>query len=192
MNAIDLDGKDVLIWYKDNQGNDCSFRFTGFHGKNAIAVPRNQFVKDFITAYMYNIKNGGGDNLRKAVTNPKYEIDVMDVTLYDKPTYFDSDNHDPKVLWESRRGLQTTNGGKQSAATRLEHEFDHAVHWVDNKYEHVRYRKIKDSEYENKEEKRVIIGSETKTAKANRESTRTDHEGDVYDTIDPISVIPLF
>ena len=84
------------------------------------------------------------------------------------------------------------SGGKQSAATRLEHEFDHAVHWYDNKFEHIQYRKANDSQYETKEERRVITGSETKTAKANGESTRTNHEGIVYDTIDPISIIPLY
>ena len=38
---------------------------------------------------------------------------------------------------------------------------------------------------------RVIKGSESKTARANGEDVRKDHFGKVYDTISPISTIPL-
>ena len=191
VNAVDPDGKDVLIIYKDKQGNHQIFHFTGFHGKKTIRIPNNQFVKDFITAYNYNIKNGGGDKLKEAVTNHKYEIYVYNSLDDDNPK---TDFHHtvyPVIRWESRKGIKTTNGGYQSAATRLEHEFDHAVDWTNDRITHVRNAKSKDLQYGNKEERRVITGSEAKTARANGEKIRKDHKGKVYDTISPISIKPL-
>ena len=49
VNAVDLDGQDVLIWYKDKQGNDQVYRFNGTQ-KTCINDP---FIKDFIMAYYY-------------------------------------------------------------------------------------------------------------------------------------------
>ena len=191
VNAVDPDGRDVWIIYKDKQGNDQIFQFTGFRGKKTITIPNNQFIKDFIMAYNYNIKNGGGDNLKEAVTNSKYKIYVYNSLDDDEPiTEFDHAVY-PIVKWESRRGIKTTNGGFQSAATRLEHEFDHAIDWSKDKVAHVRNVKSKDLQYENKEERRVITGSEAKTAKANGEEVRKDHKGEVYNTISPISTRPI-
>ncbi len=188
VNAVDPDGRKVIIWYKDKHGNDRSFCFTGFNGKKTITIPNNQFVKDFIMAYKYNLRNGGGDNLKAAVINPKYNIYVDDATLYeDRGTEFDSLDK-PTVYWESRKGLKTTDGGLQSAATRLEHEFDHAVDNARNHKSHRERSEIYDAQYENKEEKRVIEGSEAKTARANGETIRNDHKGETYNTISPISI----
>ena len=50
----------------------------------------------------------------------------------------------------------------------------------------------KDKQYDNKEERRVITGSERKTAKANVESLRYNHKGKPYVTVSPISVKPKY
>ena len=79
VNAVDLDGQDVLIWYKDKQGNDQVYRFNGTQ-KTCINDP---FIKDFIMAYYYMKHNGGGQSLIEAVTNSKYEIYVDNALNYD-------------------------------------------------------------------------------------------------------------
>ena len=187
VNAVDLDGRDVLIWYKDKQGNDQVYRFNGTQ-KTCINDP---FIKDFIMAYYYMKHNGGGQSLIEAVTNSKYEIYVDNALNYDvedQDTEFFGDAVQPTVRWESRRGLKTTDGGFQSAATRLDHEFNHALSMINNGAAHRRRRATVDEHYGNAEERRVITGGEAKTAKANGESIRKDNGGKVYDTINPISI----
>ena len=182
---IDPDGKDVYIWYKDKNGHDRPFHFSGFHGKKSIKIPNNQYIKDFIQAYLYNAKNGGGEKTIQAVTNPKYKIYVSD-SEHDESHYSGGDRK-PTVYWESRQGILTTEGGKQSAATILEHEMDHAVDDAQNHKNHVDRADIYDAQYDNKEERRVITGSEAKTAKSNHEALRRNHRGKNYKTTSPIS-----
>ena len=185
---IDPDGKDVLIWYKDKHGRDQLFRFSGFHGKKSIKIPNNQYVKDFIQAYLYNAKHGGGKKTIQAVSNHKYEIYVSD--SQNDETYYSGGDRQPTVYWESRQGLKTTEGGKQSAATALEHEMDHAVDDANNHKQHVERRQMGDSNYDNKEERRVITGSEAQTAKGNKEAVRRNHRGTSYRTASPTSTTP--
>ena len=189
VNAIDSDGKDVLIWYKDRYGKNQLFCFSGFHGQKSIKIPNNQYIKDFIIAYLYNAKHGGGKKTIQAVTNHKYKIYVSD-SQYDE-TYYSGGDGQPTVYWESRQGLLTTEGGKQSAATAFEHEMDHAVDDANNHKQHVERRQQEDSQYDNKEERRVITGSEAQTAKSNKEDVRRNHRGKKYRTISPISTRPL-
>lgn len=187
VNAVDIEGEDVFILYKDKQGRDQFYYFNGTQSK-CINDP---FIKDFIHAYNYMRFTGGGKRMREAVTNPKYQIYVCNALNFkDKETEFIGGSQ-PVILWESRKGLITSDGGKQSAATRLEHEFDHAVSEISNAHEHRIRREINDSQYDNKEERRVITGSETETAKANKESIRKNHKGTTYNTTSPISTRPL-
>lgn len=171
----------------ENDGNYYTYRFDG----SSSGSPNNQFVQDFIMAYNYGINNGGGDNLRKAATDPN-------VTIYLKFNPY-SNNHyargrKPTVFWNSRIGLET-RWGCMSPATILEHEIDHAYDDVreGGKYHeaHVRRVKEKDSQYGNKEDRRVVTGSERKTARANGEAVRYNHEGTPFVTISPISTKPL-
>ena len=92
---------------------------------------------------------------------------------------------DACVFWQSRKGLLLTNGGKQSPATRLEHEFDHVMDQEKNPNEHAERQKGKDKDYDNKEERRVILGSERDTAKKHGEGIRYDHRGKPYETKGP-------
>ena len=61
---IDPDGMKVIIWY-GVKGNEKCFIFTGFHNKKNLKIPNNQFVKDVISVYLFNIKNGGGEEFLK-------------------------------------------------------------------------------------------------------------------------------
>ena len=188
VNNIDPDGKRVVIWYTNKQGECKPFIFTGFHGKKSLSVPKDPFILDFIKSYLYNARNGGGENMIRAVTNNKYNIEVRDATLYEEFSTEYYNNGDAYVYWESRKGLKTSNGGRQSPATRLEHEFDHAIGHSTNPHNYRIRKEQKDERYENKEERRVITGSERKTAKANKEDIRYNHKGETYDVSDPTKV----
>ena len=125
VNAVDPDGKTIYVVYYQG-GKTHYYIFDGTIGK----IPNNPFVLDFIEAYNYNRKNGGGDNMYKAATDPKLKIFVKDATKYQnikkRTTEYDWGGENLIIRWESRKGLLTTEGGHQSPATRLEHEFAHA------------------------------------------------------------------
>jgi len=73
----------------------------------------------------------------------------------------------------------------------LEHEFDHAVnHWKEPSTHRARKGKVI-ADYDTEEERRVINGSEVKTARLNKESVRYSHYGKTYDTTDPTSTKKL-
>ena len=181
---VDLDGKDIYIYFTGKDGKTYTYRFNGNKDEN---IPNNSYVRDFISAYNFNIKNGGGDNLKEAACNPNIKIYVSGNS---EENHFVS-GRKPTVYWKSRQGLKTTDGKYQSPATVLEHEFDHAVDNYRNHRNHLERSNEYDKQYDNKEERRVITGSETKTAKANRESVRYNHRGKPYRTAGPTSTVPI-
>ena len=89
------------------------------------------------------------------------------------------------LIWEPRKELLLTNGKRQSPAVRLEHEFDHGMDDLKNHKDHEDRKEVKDSQYENREERRVITGNETKTAKKLHQGVRTNHSGRTYPVKDP-------
>ena len=189
VNEVDPDGKDIYIVYTDKNGHDWAFRFSGFQGRKSITIPNNQFVKDFMQAYLYNGKNGGGKNTIRAATNPKYKIYLRQSSA--SRNHYDNSYNEKTVFWMPRKGLVTSNGGKQSAATVLEHEMSHAV---SDSYNHKDFNdrsNTKDKQYDDKEERRVISYEESETAKANHESVRYDHKGEHYRTNSPTSTEPV-
>jgi len=178
---IDPDGNDIYVWYPTTDQNgkttQVSFRF---NGANASSAPiDNSYVQSFITSYNYDVSNGGGDNLKEAATNSKIRISVAN-TDGNNGEY--SSFYGPIIYWNPLNGTLTDEGFVLSPATRIEHEMDHAVddflHPVENLK---RVNDNKDTNFENKEEERVITGSEKKTAIANKEvkngQQRKSHEG---------------
>ena len=180
---IDPDGRDVLIWYKDKQGNNNLFRFSGFHGNNTIKIPNNPYIKDFMKAYLYNAKYKGSKTV-EAVTNHKYTIYLSDSEYYE--TYYRGNKEQPTVYWVPRQGLKTTEGENMSPATLLEHEMSHAIDDADNHTLHTERTNTPDEQYGNKEEMRVIT-EERKIAKSRGEGTRYNHKGYDIQTVSPTS-----
>src|SRR5690606_13040080 len=82
INFIDPDGRYIRVWYKTgrNSNGQAVGRYWDFNGENASAAPDNQFVKDFLAAYNYNVSNGGGDpnTKRQKIQNA---VDVTDQIL---------------------------------------------------------------------------------------------------------------
>ena len=190
VNRIDPDGKDILIWFKDCEGKDKIFRFRGFQGQKSIKVPNNPFILDFIMAYTFNKKNGGGRSTIEIASNPEIEVFLSESNQ--NRNHYQS-GRQPTVFWVPRKALQTSDGGKQSPATALEHKMDHALGDL-TASEHNNYRKRKelyDVQYDNAKEKKVIEGREAETAKSNNESIRKDHKGTLFMTESPISTLKI-
>jgi RHS repeat-associated protein len=180
MKFVDSDGQVVKIWYKDDKGNNRAFVY---NGSNAGSAPKNSFVSAVITAHQYNkangarAGNGGGAPTVAAVERDDISINVME-TPYESKF---SEVAGGTIYWNPELGTES-NGIVTSPATTFDHEADHAVDAKTNPEKHDQNRRTSDSQYTNKEEKRVITGSEQKTARANRETksgqvTRTNHGG---------------
>ena len=162
---VDPTGADFVIWYRNEEGKRSYFSFNGTNGVNA---PKNSFVNDVITAYNYNIKNGGGENMKAAASDKKIKVGVEE-TSYDN-RYSESAN---LIRFNPRAGLKLSDGNILSPATGLEHETAHKMN-AKNKI-----AKKYDEKFGNSEERSVIQGAELKTAKANRELP-ANHVGRKY------------
>ncbi len=192
---IDPDGmapNDWRINYVDKQGKSQEFIFNG----GATALPDNQFVRDFVNAYNYNVNNGGGQAMKEIAENSSLMVDVQEtngLTFTDQPSSAANSGDYNVVNWNPKMGLETTNGNILSPATMADHEAGHALKYAkDGKMASNKLLESPDKSYDNKGEKAVITGTEQKTAIANGEIsypevTRNDHKGLPVITTSPIS-----
>ena len=94
------------------------------------------------------------------------------------------------IYWDPNMGVLTSSDKKMSPTAVLNHEADHTLQYLKNPDKFAQDFKTFDPDYDNKEEMRVITGSEQKTALAldeisAGEVTRTDHNGIPYITKSP-------
>ena len=94
------------------------------------------------------------------------------------------------IYWDPNMGVLTSSDKKISPAAVLNHEADHTLQYLKNPDKFAQDSKTLDPDYNDKEEMRVITGSEQKTALAlgeisAGEVTRTDHIGIPYITKSP-------
>jgi hypothetical protein len=120
-----------------------------------------------------------GDKLNIRVIPNNQNITQVRNTGPKGPTIIDYDPHS---------GLRTTEGGRQSPALGAGHEMDHAMRRETdrNGYERDRLPRS-DKQYDKREERRVIDGSEAHAAKTLGEDRRFDHKGTPFRTDSPIS-----
>jgi hypothetical protein len=174
VNAIDLTGKDIVVIYGTGKYDPWGVeekRSWTFNGANQNQAPNNKYVQDFLLAYNYNIENGGGDNLYKLANSREMKVKLMEGRR---------DTHQAgTIFWNPQWASETAEGHVYSPATALEHEMDHAVSYLTDPGSHKKRAETNDKQYDTKEERRVIMGSESKTAQANGEFpkgyVRTDH-----------------
>ena len=94
------------------------------------------------------------------------------------------------IYWDPNMGVLTSSDKKMSPAAVLNHEADHTLQYLKNTDKFAQDSKTLDPDYNDKEEMRVITGSEQKTALAlgeisAGEVTRTGHIGIPYITKSP-------
>lgn len=88
------------------------------------------------------------------------------------------------IAWDPYSALRTTCGGHQSPALGLGHEIDHAV---ESPRREANLQSAPDARYDNKEERRVIMGSERHAARTLHESVRYDHAGRCFRVASPVA-----
>lgn len=97
-----------------------------------------------------------------------------------------NDSYDPNthtIRWDPYSALETTTGGSQSPALGLGHEMDHAAR-NPRSYD-LSIDGVDDADFDNNEERRVILGSERHAALTLGESIRYDHRGELYSVASP-------
>ena len=183
INHIDPDGNTVVIWYNNDAGKKVSYSYSG----GDITHP-NSFVQSVITAYQYNkanglkAGNGGGASTVAIVENTNIKVNVMEA-VFENSYNPNAARGAGSIYWKSNWGSQKDNGIVNSPATVFDHEADHALEHKTNTQEYeVNRARGSDSQYQTKEERRVITGSEQKTSRANGETrsgqvTRRNHNG---------------
>ena len=149
------------------------------------------YIAQFYDAFAYLDAHGVGDNLLK-LQQAKQHIQVLSITGH-KSAEFDYNSDGVSTLfWNPRDALEIGNV-IISPATVLDHEAAHGVQAIYHTKEFIKLNNIPDKAYDDKEERRVIMGREQKTAKALGEIkegkvTRTNHNtGGVIKVLDPTS-----
>ena len=117
---VDPDGQKVVLVYYNNSNH---INTLTVNGPGVYRHSKSQFVSDFFKAYNYNVKNGGGEFMIQAVKDQNHTYYLYDATdsrlVESQETEFNPQNGKSIITWESRIGLRTTEGGRQSPATRL-------------------------------------------------------------------------
>ncbi|MCU0391490.1 MAG: M91 family zinc metallopeptidase [Thermoflexibacter sp.] len=158
---IDPDGRDVIIYYKDENNKQQQFVLNG--KTDLSALPNNEFVKSAVAAYQYMQSKGTGKNFISAVSDSEVKIKMQESKGTDG-SFYDDKNH--TINWLPLGGYETANGTVLSPSTVLEHEADHAYDHAKNATAHEKRSNTKDEQYGTAEEKRVITGTEQKTARS--------------------------
>lgn len=146
----------------------------------------SEFKANFALAVQYLNKHGAGGILKKLhdSKNVYYINETSGISNFRPSTN--------TISWDPYKGLVTDELITLSATTILNHEADHALQYDQNPEQQEKDRNTPDKDYGNKEEKRVIAGSEQDTARklgeiSEDEVTRTNHKGSLLPTSGPTS-----
>lgn len=126
-----------------------------------------------------------GDSIMRRTLNDLEHAETVTFVLgnHHSDDHFDFENH--AVTWDAHSALRTTNGGVQSPALGLGHELVHANEAFEKRE---CLAATFDAAYDNKEERRVIVGAETHAAHTLGEGTRHDHTGHVFNVDSPTAL----
>lgn len=182
MRYVDPTGEIITIIYTEN-GVKHSFCYSG----TETNIPRNTYVQLVIEAYQYNKQNWKRAEFEgNSPTTDLVERGNINVYLFEDTngpsTYLMGNGGIPFIRWNPYEGLSCGQGVVLSPASILAHEADHAIDELTDSKAHSDRRDTLDPWFDNAEERRVITGSEQKTATANGEIrkgqvTRRNHEG---------------
>ena len=146
-----------------------------------------EFKKAFAQAVQHLNKHGASGMLAELEKSEKvyYISETSGGSSYNRKTN--------TISWDPTKAVLTNEVHELSPTTVLNHEVDHALQEDKNPQQQKKDGKTPDAQYGNKEEKRVIEGSEQETAKKlgeikEGEVTRKDHSGTLYETTGPTSV----
>ena len=149
------------------------------------------FITQFTQAYAELSKAGAAGMISEAMYNPSYTITVKE----GDNSQFDGRKNE--ISWNPTAAILTEEDYVLTPMEVLNHEFDHGVYYQNASDEEKKQMIEPDSQYERKEERRVIEGSEQDTAlKLGRikygQVTRSNHIGTTIPVSDPLSEEPLY
>jgi len=146
------------------------------HG--SLSVPRKA-ERDFELAAGYLDRDSA---MRDILDKAEHAAHLLHLKL----NHDDDDSYEPSthtVNWDPHSALRVAGDGRQSPALGLGHELDHAT--VDPGIAEAGGN-VYDPKYDNREERRVIAGSERHAATTLGEDVRHDHGGWTYRVDSPV------
>jgi len=185
---IDPDGNEIVIHYMDGEEKR-NIRLKSLDDISKLKDIKNDFVQGMYKVFDY-LKNE--KSLGEALTS-KYSVNVDYAKNSSVQRFVPEGGKDDlriqfnvslgtMIVEDSEVGKPMTEmkqtGRVQSPALNFLHEIDHFLEWI--KDEGVTYsvnNSIEDKYYDNQEERRVIVGTETQAAGRLKEPTRTNHSG---------------
>ncbi|MDD2961265.1 MAG: hypothetical protein PHR45_04195 [Muribaculaceae bacterium] len=145
----------------------------------------NEFKNNYNTAYTYLKENGCSEQIDKLIESQETTYHIVE----GKESKFIPNTR--TIMWAPTKGILTDeNAYLLSPAEILSHESDHANQNENATEIQTKDKGTTDSVYGNKEEKRVITGSEQEVAKKlgklkEGETTRKNHFGTYLDVSSP-------
>jgi len=173
---VDPDGRDIIIHYKNSKGKVMTYDYkTGSTYK-----ANNTFIKNFYKT-VATLKKNDADGIINSLESHKDKIVISQTSGSSSASYTEKE-----IRWNDKQGIETNKGVSLTPTLVLNHEGDHMLNALKNPSQHsANSQADKDNPYSNKEEERVIKGSEQDTAKKlglieEGETTRDDHGGHPY------------
>ncbi|WP_426480351.1 DUF6443 domain-containing protein [Chryseobacterium sp. R2ACT005] len=177
---IDPDGRDIIIHYKNSKGKLMTYDYkTGSRYKG-----NNTFIKNFYKS-VATLKKNNADGIINSLESHKEKIIISQTSGSSSASYTEKE-----IQWNDKQGIETNKSVSLTPTLVLNHEGDHMLDALNNPKQHAENSQAdKDNPYSNKEEERVIKGSEQETAKKlglieEGEITRDDHGGHPYKASD--------
>lgn len=194
---IDPDGNEIIVHYRDGD-EEKSVRLKSLDDISKLKGIKNDFVQNMYKTLDY-LKGEG--TLKEALesddaVNVVYKKDASGRFNFEGGKDNLQIEYDPMVgtmvVANSEIGKDVTDmkqsGKVQSPALGFLHELDHFVGWAkDDGATQDKLNTTQAKYYDNKEEQRVITGTETQAARRLNEPTRTNHSGIPVRTEGPTS-----
>jgi len=178
---VDPDGNDIIIYYMNSKGKMETYDYkygTQYKGTN-------KYVHAFHRSANALIKSGAG-NILKSLESKSEKVWVRGDNLK-KGESPDFNPATMTIRWSPTTGVDTDGNADLTPTEVLNHEMDHGLEFITNTDKFYKDLNTPDKKYGNKEEKRVITGSEQSTARKlkrikKNETTRTNHNGNLIPT----------
>ena len=198
--CVDPDGTEIVVNYVDENGKKQKIHLNQLSDINRLKDVKSK--GDFVAGVFKSLGYLKGEKTLKTALTSKSSVDLIyksnspanlsqsgDVIKFDPKVGIALVNNDQVGKPVDQ---QEENGDVQSPALGLLHEFDHFVEFAkDNGKTISDNQSIEDAIYGNKEEKRVVTGTETQAAGRLGEPTRTNHSGVPVITQGPTSQVKV-
>jgi len=153
-------------------------RYADPDGRRIVLAPgaSETFQAEFTRTITYLNDHGAAGVIAKLESRPEVVLIQEGVGLSD--VYYDPST--ATITYNPYSAIRTSSGGSQSPAMGFLHEADHALRHVTKPDRFQQDIATPDAQYDTREERRVIRGTETNSARKLGEDTRDDHGGAEY------------